>query len=668
LAILLLTVSAGPALAGDGHNQVSVQDNTVRNDEQHETAFAFDVSDANNETGRVLDPIEGEAAAVNLAVLPGGDLLYYSGVEADPSEDEPTDLHFIWNATPFQGKSRVMDLTLGTGERGASVATPTPSDGGYFDLFCSATTITPDGTAVAPGATDYYTLDDEPPENLYTPLKGYEQTMLFENDDVSDEGQDWQRGPDMDADRWYPSALQLPNGETLVASGIQSLFYPNTYTTLVETFDPADASTGWANVDTSIEVTENASAPQRVLPDAPNTGVAVVDETHRGVPNLPMYPRLHVVPGGPNAGEVLYGANGDVWGPFGEHPSQPLMGYFQTLEPYQSFSTNEASWEVHASSPFGLRNLGAMVPMMVDVSDPQPRYLSFGGTLQQSSVATATAEIVDASEQTVKSTPTDPLNIPRWSVNGVLLPDGSVLAVGGSTYDNVLAHGSPSAAPLNLERFVPDDSATGGQWELMKPTEKIRAYHSSAVLLPDGRVAIGGHVPLPAFHDAQRNELGNPQPNDTSFEIYEPPYLFHEDETRPEITPTQLGAENSASAGDTPAIDAEPGQTIDVPVENLGDGDASLDSVTLMRPGSATHQYNADQLGLELDATLDERGDQTFVDVTFPDELAMAPGHYMLFANEDANGDKAGGFFPSEAAWVEFGDVEGTDGGYDYGG
>jgi len=81
-------------------------------------------------------------------------------------------------------------------------------------------------------------------------------------------------------------------------------------------------------------------------------------------------------------------------------------------------------------------------------------------------------------------------------------------------------------------------------WRTDATMNRIRTYHNTATLLPDARVLIGGHAPLPWGY--QRNKVGqdpllptrpyaggqpNNQPSsnndgrDPTFEIYTPPYL-----------------------------------------------------------------------------------------------------------------------------------------------
>lgn len=646
VALSLLFGMPAFASSAGAHQSLGNEDDpeVVHDEEYEERGILMPVEGGVEDVGRILDPIEGEVPAVSLALMPGGNLLYFSGAEANESKDGPTDLHFMWEATPTDAESRAIDITDITETNGEinvefNVLNPDPEKGGEEDIFCSGITLTSTGEALAPGSTTWHTLDEDPPDNFYTPLKGGEQTVLY--DPLANA---WNEGPDMEEGRWYPSALQLPNGDSMVASGIQTLFFPNTYNTLLETLDPEEGDPEWTVQEASFKIADGATVPQNVLPDTPSTPFAFVDETHKGLPNLPMYPRLHVLPGGAQEGEVLYAANGDVWGPFGEHPNQPIFGHFQTLD------TDAWTWSIHESSPFSLRNLGASVPLMADAADPQPRFLSFGGTLHQSGVATDTAEIIDASGDTITSHVTDSMEVPRWTGNGVLLPDGSVIAAGGSVYDNVLIFSSPTVGPLNLERFVPTDDGLDGEWETLPAMETVRAYHSSAVLMDDARVLLGGHVPLPAFHDAQRTHM-NPQHVDTTFEIYEPAYLHHDGETRPQILHDEITVVNPDIPRSAPSgtdVGAVFGDTLSVPVKDLG----NVDSVSLMKPGASTHQFTADQMGIQLtwdDPGTDDGAKVLAVDIPSTEDATLVPGAYMLFVNEHTDD----GIYPSEAAWID---------------
>ncbi len=83
------------------------------------------------------------------------------------------------------------------------------------------------------------------------------------------------------------------------------------------------------------------------------------------------------------------------------------------------------------------------------------------------------------------------MNIPRQNHNLVILPDGKVLAVGGC------ASGFDTNPVLQPEIFDPASNT----WTLQPSMDSLRPrpYHSTAMLLPDGRVATGGGVGLSAF-------------------------------------------------------------------------------------------------------------------------------------------------------------------------
>ena len=88
-----------------------------------------------------------------------------------------------------------------------------------------------------------------------------------------------------------------------------------------------------------------------------------------------------------------------------------------------------------------------------------------------------------------------------------VLPDGKVLATGGQTATDGV---DETTGVLATEIWDPDTDT----WTTMASHRRPRLYHSSALLLPDGRVLLAGGG---AFGNAK---------NEKSGEIYSPPYLF----------------------------------------------------------------------------------------------------------------------------------------------
>jgi hypothetical protein len=132
--------------------------------------------------------------------------------------------------------------------------------------------------------------------------------------------------------------------------------------------------------------------------------------------------------------------------------------------------------------------------------------------------ATNSAEVINPSESVPQWQQTGFLNHKRVQQNAVLLPHGQVLAVGGSARNNV-AEGSGRISEL----YDPET----GQWTDMAVQEYWRVYHSTALLLPDGRVASLGGNPEQGVYEQR-------------IEIYSPSYLYTSNGT-PAPRPTMTG-------------------------------------------------------------------------------------------------------------------------------
>jgi len=186
--------------------------------------------------------------------------------------------------------------------------------------------------------------------------------------------------------------------------------------------------------------------------------------------------------------------------------------------------------------------------------------------------------------------PTQPMTYARHWATSTVMPDGKVIVTGGSRANN-----GNGGYVTNAEIW---DPATGEWTEVEVPHERARLYHSVALLLPDGRIMIGGG--------------GAPGPrNYTDVEYYSPAYLFDGDEpaVRPQITsvPKKVGYDGAFSV----------------------QSDSTISRVTLVRNGSVTHGFNNDQNFQDLEFT--QTG--STVSITTPEDGTYAPpGAYMVFA------------------------------------
>src|SRR5579862_5899840 len=201
------------------------------------------------------------------------------------------------------------------------------------------------------------------------------------------------------------------------------------------------------------------------------------------------------------------------------------------------------------------------------------------------------AVIIDLTGMTPKWTKTGTMSSVRQWVNGTVLPDGRVLATGGSAVVNQLG-GVNNAAEI----WDPNT----GVWTVGASGAIPRLYHSMALLLPDGSVLVGGG--------------GAPGPlKNLNAEIYYPAYLY----ASPGVFATR------------PTIDSAPDAL------NIGDVFAmnvtasAVRRVTLVKTGAVTHSFNMDQRFLELSFTA-SGGTLTVVAPT--SASAATPGYYLLFA------------------------------------
>jgi hypothetical protein len=197
------------------------------------------------------------------------------------------------------------------------------------------------------------------------------------------------------------------------------------------------------------------------------------------------------------------------------------------------------------------------------------------------------------------------MHYPRAFQNSTILPDGNVLVTGGGT---ALDGYDVSNGVLTPELWDPNTET----WQTLSPAALARLYHSTALLLPDGRVLMAG------------SGDDGPAVNQTRAEIYSPPYLFKG--ARPSIT----GAPDLIQYAAAFSV-----QTPDA---------ASIKSVVLIRPGSPTHAFDEDQRYLELSFTATGGG----LSVQAPANANLAPpGYYMLFLVNSTG-------VPSVAAFVHF--------------
>jgi hypothetical protein len=213
---------------------------------------------------------------------------------------------------------------------------------------------------------------------------------------------------------------------------------------------------------------------------------------------------------------------------------------------------------------------------------PNPNRIMVMGGILGTGQPNNTAEIIDLGSPTPQWTYTTPMHFARMDFNSVILPNGKVLVVGGRS------NFAPTAIYVYTPEIYDPQTAT---WTTMAPHQIPRWYHSSAILLPDGRVLAAGSDDQPTG------------------EIFSPPYLFQG--TRPVIQSApnviQYGQDFSLTFTSTTATNR----------------------VALIRNSCVTHSVNMEQRYVRLADLTNGSGTYT---VPAPARGNLAPpGYYMLY-------------------------------------
>ena len=384
---------------------------------------------------------------------------------------------------------------------------------------------------------------------------GITNTTLFNLDPLPSPTPPATSGPTMTNGRWYPSTVTLGNGETAILSGDY-------------------CSSGSPSNCTQISFN---TIPE--VADANGTTLRSLTTANR---QLTWYPWLHLASDGRvfHAGPLspsrwLNTSGTGAWGLTEKH------FYYSG---FPGFLTN--------------REWGSSV--MYDVDKV---LISGGGP----NTASDTAEIIDLKEEVDNWTNTDEMEFPRRHHNLTILADGTVLTTGG-TQGEGFNNTCPKYSVLAAELWNPNT----GMWTTMASMSKRRQYHSTAVLLKDGRVLVSGGTAEGATPNC------DPLPAELQQEIFTPPYLFNSDgspATRPNVTfAPETISYNSQFMVNTPSS-------------------ISIAKVTMVRLSSVTHSINMNQRFNRL--TFSRVG--TGLRVNAPENGNICPpGHYLLFLINNA--------------------------------
>ncbi|CAL8995607.1 unnamed protein product [Prunus brigantina] len=436
------------------------------------------------------------------------------------------------------------------------------------DVWCSSGSVAPDGRLIQTGGF----------------TNGERRVRIFE----PCTGCDWKEIENgLAARRWYATDHILPDGRQIIIGGRRQFnyeFYPKSASTnkvfslpfLVQTNDP-DAENNlypfvFLNVDGNLFIFANNRA---ILFDYVKDNV------------VKTYPQI----------------------PGGDPRSYPSTGS-AVLLPLKNLKARSIEAEV-----------------LVCGGAPTGSYIkATKGTFTGALNTCARIKITDPNPQWVLET------MPQARVMGdmTLLPDGTVLLINGAS--NGAAGWELGRNPVLNPVVYRPDNAIGSRFEQQNPTTIPRMYHSTAVLLRDGRVLVGGSNPHPNYEFT--NVLF---PTELRVEAFNPDYL---DAKYANVRPNIVSPKSQAKINY--------GKKLTIRFSVTGTLATNSVSVTIVAPSFTTHSFSMNHRSLVLASeNVRNVGKSAYeVEVTTPASGNLAPsGYYLLYVVHQQ--------IPSDGIWVQ---------------
>jgi Galactose oxidase-like, Early set domain len=510
---------------------------------------------ANSVTGEWSQVLDWPITAIHMSLLHTGHILAWSSKNEEPHLLDPTNDCFDESQGCF---------------------TPKPNP---VNIFCAGHAHLGDGSVIVNGG------------HIRNHV-GEPDTFLFQHDK---EAQDWNwtevgELPDTHFARWYPTLTTLADGRVLNVSGSEKRCSSG----------PSAGNLCQTHDDCAPAAVENCTAQLVAVPELFDPATRKWTTLDEITESVQFYPFNFVDPDG----NVFFaGADAGVSG-------------------FDISPTEAATFSVDGAGVTLLNEMSATDGGSAVMFRPG-QILKCGGTAGSSS-SIADAETIDLTSD-AQWHPTNAMSFPRRRHNLTMLPDGTVLVSGGTRQANkefeiertcggtddgaVCSENADCQAGLTCLKHPMGDqlwvaeaeiwNPDTGVWTTMADSQRPRMYHSTALLLPDGRVlSAGGGRGGGAVNDYR------------DAQIFSPPYLFSE-------TPR-------------PVIEQAPelifySQSFQVRSPEAAD----IDKVSLIRLGAVTHSFDQDARFVPLSFTLSGDGR---LQVESPASPNIAPpGYYMLF-------------------------------------
>lgn len=518
--------------------------------------------------------------SVHISLLPNGKVLYWGRDKQTPTPtptpvSNPTPTPDPYNNQDVEGHCNTYLFDSLYADDAGSVTETIAND--TTNLFCSGHSFLPDGRLLVAGG-HIRAAGNPVAEGL-----GDNAINIFDP-----KLKTWTKhSVSMPKGRWYPYNLTLANGETIVMSG--SFFQ----------------SVGGVQKNTIPDIFDLNGGLRQTAAD-----------TIGGLDKRENYPNIFLAPDG----RVFYAVA----------PNNDVKSRFLNVATNTWTQIDNAERHDYGTSvmyaPGKILLVGGAA-------------LFFNGQRFENLPQTL-AETIDLNAAAPTWTTVSPMNNARIYPTATLLPDGKVFVAGGTRCmgSNNVKYTDPTDPSRNCENgqvLKPEIwDPVSGVWTEMAPQQETRVYHSSVILLPDGRLLVSGSgLPLAVgeMHNSNGlpctatdilNDLNCRNSGHKNAEIFSPPYLF------------EMNGSGAVVNALRPAITSAPetisyNQQFTVGVGNLPRSD--IKEVVLVRLPSVTHGFNQDQRRV----VLLKQDDPLIADalkVTAPvDGKACPPGPYMMF-------------------------------------
>ncbi|OYE01200.1 glyoxal oxidase [Nostoc sp. 'Peltigera membranacea cyanobiont' 232] len=543
--------------------------------------------------------------AVHIALLPQGTLgavIYFSGNRWDGTN------HNTGNVD----HTALLDYQSRIATRPGSPTGPgglAPNK--YLDVFCSGHALLADGRLLVGGGTSIMGITD--PSNPHTGhWGGLRESFAFDPAAIPS----WQALSLMNASplpgangkgggRWYPSLVTLADGSVLALCGHPRV-YPQNYDEANESQYPP----------TEDDPRHDNNSPDRYFPCSNSWALLSPGGLGEGFLHdyAVFYPRVHVLPDGKLLiVQPLYTtpANGSI-DPTGTWAGKSIVYDVDGQTITAGFDGPQLIESDYRNPGYAAQPTTSVLLPLLPENEYHVDVLLCGG------VKTLRTSFMPGAEASAHWTETTPRQAffnqggtmvvpPRTNAVAILLPTGDVFVSGGTNAWKNLPPNDPTFDQLFAVLAPEIYNHTTGTWTALTdaPASVPRGYHSSALLMLDGRVLTAG---------SEKNNIFGAASAEYRMEVFEPDYI---------------SVPNRVTITHTPPCAAY-SETFTVKYQ-LGAGTAftTISRVAITRFGSCTHGFDYDQRYVGLTFTETAPG---VLSVTAPPNGGVAPpGYYMLW-------------------------------------